>query len=46
LLDRLRCGNRIEGPAVIEDDDTTLVLPEFARLNLDRYRNFIIELFP
>jgi N-methylhydantoinase A/oxoprolinase/acetone carboxylase beta subunit len=45
-LDRLRCGNIVEGPAVIEADNTTLVLPEFGRLNIDRYRNFFIELFP
>lgn len=42
--DKLRCGNVIEGPAVIEAEDTTLVLPRFSRLLIDKYRNYVIEL--
>jgi N-methylhydantoinase A/acetophenone carboxylase len=45
-LTHLRGGNIVEGPAVIEADATTLVLPGFSRLHIDRYMNFIIDLIP
>lgn len=39
----LRCGNIIEGPAIIEADSTTTVLPPEAELTVDKYLNGIIE---
>lgn len=40
----LQAGNVIEGPAVIEADYTTIVLPRLARLHIDEYMNNVIEL--
>ncbi|MCZ7664571.1 MAG: hypothetical protein M5U22_17315 [Thermoleophilia bacterium] len=42
--ERLQAGNVVHGPAVIESDSTTYVLPEGAGLTVDRYRNGIIEI--
>lgn len=42
--ERLRTGNVVQGPAVIDSDSTTYVIPEGARLTVDRYRNGIIEI--
>jgi N-methylhydantoinase A/oxoprolinase/acetone carboxylase beta subunit len=39
----LRHGNIIEGPAVIEAEDTTTVMPPVIRLSVDKYHNFILE---
>ncbi|MFH1151407.1 MAG: hydantoinase/oxoprolinase family protein, partial [Actinomycetota bacterium] len=39
----LRYGNVVTGPAVIEQDDTTCVLPEGRKLTIDRYGNGVIE---
>ncbi len=39
----LKHGNRIEGAAIIEAEDTTIVLPPPATLEVDKYHNFIIE---
>ncbi len=39
----LKHGNRIEGAAIIEAEDTTIVLPPPATLAVDKYHNFIIE---
>ncbi len=41
---RLRCGNVVEGPAIIEAEHTTLVLPAYASLHIDRYMNSVIDL--
>ena len=41
---RLQSGNVVQGPAVIDSDSTTYVIPEGARLTVDRYRNGIIEI--
>ena len=41
---RLHPGNVVPGPAVIDSDSTTYVLPEGARLTVDRYRNGIIQM--
>ena len=41
--DLLECGNRIEGPAVIESPDTTYVIPPKWSYTVDKYRNGIIE---
>lgn len=39
----LECGNVIDGPAIIESEDTTVVLPEGWRYTLDKYLNGKIE---
>ncbi len=39
----LKHGNLIGGPAVIEAEDTTIVLPPIFRLSVDKYQNFILE---
>ena len=38
--DKLRHGNIITGPAVIEERTTTIVLPPKARINVDCYGNY------
>jgi N-methylhydantoinase A/acetophenone carboxylase len=40
----LKHGNLINGPAVIEAEDTTIVLPPVFRLSVDKYHDFILEL--
>jgi N-methylhydantoinase A/oxoprolinase/acetone carboxylase beta subunit len=39
----LRPGNLLEGPAIVESKNTTLVLPPGARMKVDKYLNTIIE---
>ena len=39
----LKNGNIVEGEAVIEAEDTTIVLNPGYRLSVDKYHNFIIE---
>jgi N-methylhydantoinase A/acetophenone carboxylase len=39
----LRCGNIIEGPAVVEADDTTFVIPVGVSFHIDRYMNNVME---
>ena len=39
----LNCGNRIEGPAIIEAPDTTYVIPPGWRYTVDKYLNGIME---
>ena len=39
----LKTGNEIDGPAIIEAENTTLVLPPEARLSVDKYLNMVIE---
>ncbi|MFQ5342033.1 MAG: hydantoinase/oxoprolinase family protein [Anaerolineae bacterium] len=39
----LRCGNVVEGPAVIEAEDTTIVVPPSWRFSVDDYLNGVIE---
>jgi len=41
---RLKHGNIIEGEAVIEAEDTTIVLPPPMKLRVDQYLNFILEI--
>lgn len=41
---RLRCGAKIEGPAVVEQSDSTTVLPPGATASVDEYLNLIIDL--
>jgi N-methylhydantoinase A/oxoprolinase/acetone carboxylase beta subunit len=40
----LKHGNVIDGPAVIEAEDTTIVLPPVLKLSVDKYHNFILEM--
>lgn len=42
--ERLGSGNVVQGPAIIESESTTYVLPVGAGLTVDRYRNGIIEI--
>ncbi|HEX3536872.1 MAG TPA: hydantoinase/oxoprolinase family protein [Stellaceae bacterium] len=42
--DRLAAGNRIEGPAVVEQMDATTVIPRGAVATVDPYLNLIVEL--
>jgi len=41
--DLLMCGNRIEGPAIIESPDTTYVVPPDWSYTVDKYLNGILE---
>jgi N-methylhydantoinase A/oxoprolinase/acetone carboxylase beta subunit len=41
--DLLQCGNRIEGPAIIEAADTTYVVPPNWSYTVDKYLNGIME---
>ncbi|MCJ7604817.1 MAG: hypothetical protein MUO19_02140, partial [Dehalococcoidales bacterium] len=40
---RLKHGNLIEGAAIIEAEDTTIVMPPAAKLSVDKYHNFMLE---
>jgi N-methylhydantoinase A len=39
----LKCGNVVRGPAIIEADDTTYVIPEVRKFTIDKYLNGVIE---
>lgn len=41
--DLLKCGNVISGPAVIEGKETTYVIPDGWRLEIDKYLNGIVR---
>lgn len=41
--DLLSCGNVIAGPAVIEGKDTTYVIPDGWRLEIDKYLNGVLR---
>jgi N-methylhydantoinase A len=41
--DRLKYGNMIEGPAIVEDPTTTIVVPKGAELTVDAYHNYLIR---
>jgi N-methylhydantoinase A/oxoprolinase/acetone carboxylase beta subunit len=40
--DLIRCGNVIDGPAIIEAEDTTIVIEPGWRYTLDEYLNGVI----
>ena len=40
---KLRCGNRIGGPAVVEEADSTVVIHPNHEATVDRYGNIVIE---
>lgn len=39
----LKCGNALQGPAIVESDDTTCVVPGGWRYSVDRFLNGVIE---
>jgi N-methylhydantoinase A len=44
VRDRLAAGNRIEGPAIVEQMDATTFVPPNAVATVDAYLNLIMEL--
>jgi len=40
---QMKHGNRIEGPAIVEDPTTTIVVPKGAELKVDAYLNYLIR---
>ena len=40
---KLECGNVVSGPAIIESDDTTIVIPERKKYTVDYLLNGVIE---
>jgi len=42
--ERLSCGNRIEGPAVVVEYSSTIVVPPFAEAVVDAYGNLVMEI--
>ncbi|MCP9002069.1 hydantoinase/oxoprolinase family protein [Pseudarthrobacter sp. RMG13] len=48
VMDRaaLQAGNRFSGPAIIEQSDTTTVIPPTATVEVDRFGNLLIEVEP
>ena len=42
--DMLKSGNRIEGPAVVVEYSSTLVIPPFALAHVDGYGNIVMEI--
>jgi N-methylhydantoinase A len=42
----LQPGQGLEGPALVDDIDTTLLVPEGARLDVDGMRNYVFEIEP
>ena len=42
--ERLICGNRIEGPAVVVEYSSTIVVPPFADAIVDAYGNLVMEI--
>jgi N-methylhydantoinase A len=42
-FDRLEAGNTIEGPALVEAEDTTYVVEPRWRFTLDKHRNAVLE---
>ncbi|MGD0485702.1 MAG: hydantoinase/oxoprolinase family protein [Syntrophorhabdales bacterium] len=42
-LEGLRAGNVVDGPAIIEGIDMTVVVPPTRRVSSDQYRNFVMD---
>ncbi len=42
----LRAGDRVEGPAIIEQYDTTTIVPPGFVVNVDRFGNLVIDVTP
>jgi len=43
--DKILSGNVINGPAIIVEYSSTVVIPPFAEAQMDKYRNIIISIF-
>lgn len=41
--ERLECGNSFKGPGIVEEEYTTIVVPEGWKCHVDKYLNKIIE---
>lgn len=41
--DKLRAGNRIQGPAIIEEATTTVVIPESFSCSVDHWKNYVLR---
>ena len=39
----LRAGQRLDGPAIVEQEDTTTLVPARFRASVDPYGNLVIE---
>jgi N-methylhydantoinase A len=44
VRDNLRSGNRIEGPAIMVEYSSTIVIPPFASAFVDEYGNIVMEI--
>ena len=42
----LRAGQHLDGPAVVEQDDTTTLVPAGFRATVDAFGNLVIEVRP
>ncbi|MDO8785088.1 MAG: hydantoinase/oxoprolinase family protein [Syntrophales bacterium] len=42
-MESLKVGNLIEGPAIVEGVDTTVVIPKDRKITMDEYLNLIME---
>lgn len=41
--EKLRCGNKLSGPVIIEELTTTTIVPPGYQVTVDEYRNLLIE---
>ncbi len=44
VRDKLLSGNTIEGPAIVIEYSSTIVIPPFAKASVDEYGNMILEI--
>ncbi|MGQ4874488.1 MAG: hydantoinase/oxoprolinase family protein [Promethearchaeia archaeon] len=42
--EKLKAGNEIEGPAVIEEYASTTIIPEFSIAKIDKFKNIILKI--
>ena len=42
--DKLKNGNRVDGPAVVVEFSSTIVIPPFAKAFVDEYGNIVMEI--
>ncbi|GAB7386408.1 hydantoinase/oxoprolinase family protein [Bacillaceae bacterium] len=42
-LAKLQPGHRVSGPAIVESDDTTIIVPPYAAYRIDQHLNGILE---
>jgi N-methylhydantoinase A len=41
--EELRCGDHLDGPAILEQLDSTTVVPPGAAVTVDRWQNLLID---